>query len=64
MPDSYLSIDDHNFRYLFGGAQGEGILVPDLPCDKPSGTSVLIEGHTGTGKTILACQLSWPVSYV
>lgn len=50
--DVYLTTGDANFEYLFGGA-GRGIATT-----RPlGGTSVVIEGLAGTGKTILACQL-------
>jgi len=52
----YLTIDDPNFKFLFGGLEGKGIHVAELDGGFV-GTSVLIEGYAGTGKTILACQL-------
>lgn len=53
----YLTTGDHNFDYLFGGLTGKGIEVVEIDGGLV-GTSVLIDGYSGTGKTILACQLS------
>lgn len=60
-----LTTGDPNFEYLFGGPNGRGIRLPGPRT--LGGTSVLIEGFSGTGKTILACQLcvksllkNWP----
>ena len=59
----YLTTGDPHFEYLFGGPGAKGIYT----ATPPGGTSVLIEGFSGTGKTILACQLctqslraNWP----
>ena len=50
-----LTTGDANFDSVFGD-QGKGIQFSRHK-DPPGGTSVLIEGLTGTGKTILAAQL-------
>jgi KaiC/GvpD/RAD55 family RecA-like ATPase len=65
LPDLFLLTGDANFADLFGGRKlCDGILVPrgmsgpdcNVPCT--FGASVVITGPPGSGKTLLACQLS------
>ena len=51
----HLDTGDPNFRFLFGGYDGLGITTG---AESQGGTSILIEGLSGTGKTILSCQLT------
>ena len=65
LPDLFLSTGDANFADLFGGRKVcDGILIPrgmsGLDVNEPCtyGASVVITGPPGSGKTLLACQLS------
>ena len=54
----YLTTGDPNFSDLLGGRDlVNGIVIPSNRAGSLS-TSVLISGHAGVGKTILACQLA------
>jgi KaiC/GvpD/RAD55 family RecA-like ATPase len=59
MAELALTTGDANFHDLFGGRNSpvQGIRVNPHD-DDGEGTSVLISGEAGTGKTTLACQLA------
>jgi KaiC/GvpD/RAD55 family RecA-like ATPase len=64
-PPLYLSTGDPNFADLFGGRDRcQGIYIPrgktgqNATEDCTTGASVVITGPPGSGKTLLACQIS------
>ena len=57
----YLSTENESFGFLF--SDRNGVVVPckrggpGAKCGIPCGSSVMIEGYSGTGKTIFALNL-------